>query len=192
MKLIVGLGNPGPRYAATRHNVGWRVAEELAARVGAASWREKCEAAVAEGRSRGGKVVLARPMTYMNESGRSVRQLVDFWKIEREDVLMVVDDMAIDLGRLRLRAEGSDGGHNGLASIIAHLGHDCFARLRVGIGPAPARTEDHAAFVLAEFRPEERPVVADTVRRAADAAECWMTEGLVQAMNRFNPAAKDA
>ena len=185
MKLIVGLGNPGPRYADTRHNVGWRVAEELASRARAGGWREKLGAAVAECRWHGEKTALARPLTYMNNSGLAVRQLTEFWKVERTDLLVIVDDLALDVGRLRLRPEGSDGGHNGLASIIAHLGDDRFARLRVGIGPAP-KVEDHAYFVLSAFAEAERPVIAEAVLRAADAAECWFTDGLHEAMNRFN------
>jgi PTH1 family peptidyl-tRNA hydrolase len=190
MKLIVGLGNPGPRYADTRHNVGWRVAEMLAARAGAGPWREKYEAAVAEARWSSVKVAFARPLVYMNNSGLPVRQLTDFWKVESADLLVVSDDLALDLGRMRLRGEGSAGGHNGLASIVAHLGHDQFGRLRVGIGPAPPPAE-HAAFVLSEFTAAERPVIEAAIACAADAAECWMTEGLQEAMNRFNRAQED-
>jgi len=185
MKLIVGLGNPGSRYAATRHNMGWRVAQVLAARAGADSWREKLEAAVAEALWHDQKVVLARPLTFMNLSGLAVRQLVDFWKVETKDLLVVSDDLALEAGRIRLRPGGSDGGHNGLESVIAHLGTETFGRLRVGIGPAPA-TEEHAEFVLSEFTAAERPIVAEAIERAADAAECWITHGLQEAMNRFN------
>jgi len=185
MKLIVGLGNPGSRYAATRHNVGWRVAQVLAARMGADSWREKLEAAVAEALWHDQKVVLARPLTFMNLSGLAVRPLVDFWKVETRDLLVVSDDLALEAGRIRLRPRGSDGGHHGLESVIAHLGTEEFARLRVGIGPAPPPPE-HAAFVLSEFAAAERPIVAEAIERAADSAECWITQGLQEAMNRFN------
>jgi PTH1 family peptidyl-tRNA hydrolase len=185
MKLIVGLGNPGSRYAATRHNMGWRVAQVLAARAGADSWREKLEAAVAEALWHDQKVVLARPLTFMNLSGLAVRQLVDFWKMETKDLLVVSDDLALEAGRIRLRPGGSDGGHNGLESVIAHLGTETFGRLRVGIGPAPPPAE-HAGFVLSEFTAAERPRVAEAIERAADAAECWITHGLQEAMNRFN------
>lgn len=185
MRLIVGLGNPGPRYADTRHNMGWRVAEALAARAATGPWKEKFDAAVSEGPWHGTKVVLARPLTFMNHSGLAVRQMLEFWRLEASDLLVIVDDMAIDLGRIRLRTEGSDGGHNGLASVIAHLGHDRFARLRVGIGPPPP-PEEHVEFVLAPFAKGERPAVAEAVERAADAAECWMTQGPEEAMNRFN------
>ncbi len=185
MKLIVGLGNPGREYADTRHNVGWRVAEVLAARGGAGAWRDKMNAAVAEIACGGQKVMLAKPMLYMNNSGIAVRQMTDFWKVAEEDLLVVEDDLALDAGRIRLRAQGSAGGHNGLQSIIDHLGHDRLARLRVGIGPAPS-VEEHTDFVLSTFRPHERPIIAEAVERAADAAECWITKGLAEAMNRFN------
>jgi PTH1 family peptidyl-tRNA hydrolase len=187
MKLIVGLGNPGPKYAGTRHNVGWRVAEALAQRAGLTAWREKFEAHLAEGRLAGTKVVLARPVTYMNESGRSVRPMVDFWKLGPADLLVVLDDMALDVGRIRLRASGSAGSHNGLESIIRHLGHERFARLRVGIG-APPSPEAGADYVLSRFAEDERPAIADAVARAAAAAETWIRSGPEAAMNQFNEA----
>ena len=187
MKLIVGLGNPGSEYADTRHNVGWRVAEALAERAGLAAWREKFEAHLAEGRLAGHKVVLARPVTYMNASGRSVRPMMDFWKLEPDDLLVVLDDMALPVGRLRLRPDGSAGGHKGLASIVQDLGHERFARLRVGIG-APPSAEDGADYVLARFVPEERQALDEAVDRAADAAETWIRSGPEAAMNRFNQA----
>jgi len=187
MKLIVGLGNPGREYADTRHNIGWRVVESLAARAGLAAWREKFEARLAEGRLAGRKVVLARPVTYMNESGRSVRPMMDFWKLETDALLVVVDDMALPVGRLRLRPSGSPGGHKGLASIARHLGHEGFARLRVGIGTPPDQL-DGADYVLARFAPSERLAIADIVARATDAAETWIRSGPEAAMNAFNQA----
>ncbi len=187
MKLIVGLGNPGREYADTRHNVGWWVAEVLADRAGLSGWREKFEAHLAEGRLAGEKVALARPVTYMNASGRSVRAMMDFWKVEPGDLLVVLDDMAMEVGRLRLRPSGSAGGHKGLASIARHLGHERFARLRVGIG-APPSAEEGADYVLSRFAAGERPVIDDAVARAADAAETWIRRGLEAAMNRFNQA----
>lgn len=185
MKLIVGLGNPGPRYADTRHNVGWRAAEQVATQAGAGPWKERFEAAVAETRWHGEKIILARPLTFMNDSGRSVRRLINFWKLEARDLLVVLDCLAIEVGRIRLRVDGSDGGHNGLASVIAHLGHEDFARLRVGIGPPPP-VEEHADFVLSPFAQDEQPVIEEAITRAAQAAECWITEGPEEAMNRFN------
>ena len=190
MKLIVGLGNPGPLYAATRHNAGWRVVEALGERAGVAAWREKFQALLAEARWGGERVVLARPVTYMNLSGQAVRELVDFWKVESTGLLVVVDDLALDVGRIRLRPDGSAGGHNGLESIIAHLGHEQFARIRVGIGPMP-RGADQAAFVLSEFAAAERPLAEEAIGRAADAAQCWIALGLQEAMNRFNRTKED-
>ena len=188
MKLIVGLGNPGPQYAATRHNVGWRVAEELARRAGAQTWKEKFEAAVTDTRRHDRKIMLARPLTFMNESGRSVRQMMDFWKVEAEDLLVVLDDMAIEVARVRLRPEGTDGGHKGLGSVIAHVGHERFARLRVGVGPPPL-PEEHVDFVLSPFTSRERPIIEKAIALAADAAECWIIDGPDEAMNRFNRGA---
>jgi len=185
MKLIVGLGNPGPRYAETRHNAGWQVAERLAARLGAGPWKEKLGAAVTDAPWCGEKVVLARPLGFMNLSGLPVRQLMDFWKLEAERLLVIVDDLALEAGRIRLRADGSAGGHNGLASIIEHLGHERFARLRIGIGPAPA-AEDYAAFVLAAIPKADQPRLDEAMDRAADAALAWAVEGTAAAMNRFN------
>jgi len=190
MHLIVGLGNPGPEYAETRHNVGWRVAERLAERAGAGRWRERFEALLIETRLAGRPVLLARPMTYMNESGRVVRRLVEFWKLEADRLLVVVDDLALGLGRLRLRPEGSAGGHKGLVSVAEHLGHGAYPRLRVGIGPLPEGW-DGADFVLGRFTKAERPVVERAVQRAADAAEVWLAEGIEAAMNRFNGPAGD-
>jgi PTH1 family peptidyl-tRNA hydrolase len=185
MKLIVGLGNPGAKYAATRHNVGWRIVEEVARRAGASAWKAKFDGRVAEIRLAGQTVAILEPIVFMNRSGGSVRQAADFWKVEPADLLVALDDLNLELGRLRLRPGGSDGGHNGLASVIEHLGHEAFPRLRVGIGPAPP-PEEHAAFVLAPFTADERPAVERAVLGAADAAECWVRDGLDEAMNRFN------
>jgi peptidyl-tRNA hydrolase, PTH1 family len=190
MKLIVGLGNPGPRYADTRHNVGWRVAEELAAAVGAGAWREKFDAAVTEGPCGGQKVALLRPLTFMNLSGLAVRQAMDFWKLELADLLVVLDDMALEVGRIRLRVDGSAGGHNGLESVISHAGSDAFARLRVGIGPAPP-VDEHVDFVLSPFSKRERPAVDEAIDRAVDAVRCWVSDGPQVAMNRFNRVTRD-
>jgi PTH1 family peptidyl-tRNA hydrolase len=189
MKLIVGLGNPGAKYADTRHNVGWRVAEELARRTGAGAWKEKFGGRVAQARVAGRRLAILEPLGFMNCSGAAVRQAADFWKVEPADLLVVLDDMNLELGRLRLRASGSDGGHNGLASVMEHLGHGGFARLRAGIGPAPP-IEQHVDFVLSPFRAEERPAVDRMIEEAADAAECWLRDGLQEAMNRFNGPAQ--
>lgn len=184
MKLIAALGNPGRTYDGTRHNLGFVVADTLAARH-RLEWEAAprgLEALIA--RWRGADVVVAKPMTFMNLSGVAVRGLLQFYKIDAADMLVVVDDVNLELGRLRTRAAGSAGGHNGLKSIIEALGSDEFARLRVGVGRGDAR--DLADHVLAKFDPAERPVVEESVARAADAAETFIMEGIGPVMNRFN------
>ena len=185
MKLVVGLGNPGSRYAGTRHNVGFDVLDLLASR-----HRFDWEAAprgieALAGRWRASDVVLAKPLSFMNLSGGVVVGLLQFFKIEAEDLLVVTDDVNLELGRLRARASGSAGGHNGLKSIIEALGGGDFARLRVGVGRGEAR-RDLADHVLARFDAAERDAVAEAVGRAADAAELFVTDGIAPAMNRFN------
>lgn len=185
MKLIVGLGNPGRTYAGTRHNVGFDVAETLSRRSGG-DWEAAprgIDALIARARARG--VLLARPLTFMNLSGPPVAGLLQFFKIELPDLLVVLDDVNLELGRIRVRAGGSAGGHNGLKSLIAALGADEFARLRIGVGRGDAR-RDLADHVLARFEPDERPIVAEAVGRAADASEMFVAEGIAAAMNRFN------
>ena len=185
MKLIAALGNPGRTYDGTRHNLGFVVADTLAARH-RLEWEAAprgLEALIA--RWRGADVVVAKPLTFMNLSGVAVRGLLQFYKIDAADMLVVVDDVNLELGRLRTRAAGSAGGHNGLKSIIEALGSDEFARLRVGVGRGDAR-RDLADHVLAKFDPAERPVAEESVARAADAAETFIMEGIGPVMNRFN------
>ncbi len=185
MKLIVGLGNPGRKYEATRHNVGFVIVDLLAQRT-QGEWESAprgTEALIARERSSG--AVLAKPLTFMNASGPAVIGLLQFFKIGLEELLVVVDDVHLELGRIRARTGGSAGGHNGLKSIIGTLGTDGFARLRVGVGRGDAR-RDLADHVLATFEPDERPVVAEVVGRAADAATLFVTEGIAAVMNRFN------
>jgi PTH1 family peptidyl-tRNA hydrolase len=185
MKLVVGLGNPGRRYEGTRHNVGFEVLDLLARRH-RLDWEmapRGVEAMVARWRTAG--AVLAKPLTFMNLSGPAVNGLLQFYKIEVQDLLVVVDEVQLDLGRLRARAAGSAGGHNGLKSVLESLGSGEFARLRVGVGRGDAR-RDLADHVLARFDPEERTTVAESVARAADAAETFVAEGIVPVMNRFN------
>jgi PTH1 family peptidyl-tRNA hydrolase len=185
MKLIVGLGNPGRRYEGTRHNVGFEILNQLARRHGA-EWESGprgIEALVARWRS--ADTVLAKPLTFMNLSGAAVVALLQFYKIDPVDLLVVVDDVNIDLGRLRARPEGSAGGHNGLKSIIGSLGSQAFARLRVGVGRGDDR-RDLADHVLAAFDAEEREIVAEAVGRSADAVELFVAEGIGPVMNRYN------
>jgi len=187
VKLVVGLGNPGPQYRDTRHNVGFVVADELARRWHVDGWREQQKALVAKVRVGAEAVLLAKPMTFMNLSGESVAGLSNFYKVEPADVLVVVDEVALPLGRLRARREGSAGGHNGLKSIIQYLGTPAFPRLRIGVGRGDTRRElvDH---VLGRFAPDERDEVEAAVLRAAEAAETFVSDGIERVMSVFNAA----
>lgn len=190
MKVVVGLGNPGDKYRRTRHNVGFDVAAELAKRNGDPTPRTKFEAEVVEFVLGGEKVVVVRPQTFMNLSGGSVQPLVAFHHVALSDLLVVCDDLNLDVGRLRLRASGTAGGQKGLADIIRRLGSEEIPRLRIGIGRPPPRM-DSADYVLGKFHAGEVDSIRDVISRAADAAEIWIREGLIAAMNRFNPAGSD-
>jgi PTH1 family peptidyl-tRNA hydrolase len=182
MKAVIGLGNPGAEYQGTRHNVGFDVVDELARRwdVRLRPWKAIGDLAMAAGRG----VLLARPGTFMNVSGEAVVRISAFHKVDPGNLLIVVDDVQLPLGRLRLRRSGSAGGHNGLKSVIEHLG-DGFPRLRVGVGRGDPQW-DLADHVLSRFRSDEREVIAKAIERAADAAEVFVTEDIEAAMNRFN------
>jgi PTH1 family peptidyl-tRNA hydrolase len=183
MKLVVGLGNPGRRYAGTRHNIGYDVLDLLAGRHRLDWESAPADAIMAKWRAAG--ALLAKPLTFMNLSGHAVGDLLRFFKVDLADLLVVVDDVNLELGRLRARQAGSAGGHNGLKSLIQLLGTDDFARVRIGVGRGDARRDlgDH---VLATFDPSEREVVAETLSRAADAVELFITEGIGPVMNRYN------
>jgi peptidyl-tRNA hydrolase, PTH1 family len=185
MKLVVGLGNPGPRYAGTRHNVGFDAVDLLAKRHGAewAAAPRGAEALVATWRM--GGAIFAKPLTFMNLSGAAVMPLLQFYKIEIADLLVVVDEVQLETGRIRIRPSGSAGGHNGLKSIIGSLGTDAFPRLRIGVGRGDTR-RDLADHVLAKFDADERELIADAIARAADAAEVFVADDTAAAMNRFN------
>jgi len=185
MKLIVGLGNLGRKYDQTRHNVGFDVVDRLAERIGDGRAKDKFEGQLMEGRVGGERVLLLRPHTFMNRSGASVGPAMEFYKLERADLLVVCDDFNLPLGKLRFRREGSAGGQNGLADIIRRLGTEEFSRLRLGIGPVPENW-DAADFVLSRFTASERNTIDETIARAADGAECWVTEGIETCMNQFN------
>jgi PTH1 family peptidyl-tRNA hydrolase len=189
MKLVVGLGNPGPQYRETRHNVGFLVIDELARRWQVEQWREMYEALTAKTVFADGPVLLAKPMTYMNLSGNSVAGVAGFYKIDPADVFVISDDAALPLARLRARRDGSDGGHNGLKSVIESLGSTAFPRLRVGVGRGEGERElaDH---VLGRFPADERERVSAAVLRAADATEMFLREGIERVMNAFNAAEK--
>jgi PTH1 family peptidyl-tRNA hydrolase len=184
-KLIVGLGNPGPRYRDTRHNVGFAVVSTLAERH-RLSGRTVGSAIIGEGEIGGARVVLAQPTTFMNDSGRAVAQLKrKYPNVDLADFLVVVDDMDLPTGTLRLRGKGSAGGHNGLRSIIGALGTDAFPRLRIGVGRPPPSIDpiDH---VLTRFRPDEREAIDAAIMTAADAVEYWIETDIEETMNRFN------
>ena len=185
MKIIVGLGNPGQRYRNSRHNVGFRVVERLAARLESAFTREKYGGLVAEAVYGGRRLLLLKPLTYMNESGRCVARAVRYRAVAPNELLVVVDDVNLEVGKLRLRPQGSAGGHNGLKSITQHLGGQGFPRLRLGVGRAGVGVglTEH---VLGSFCAEERPEVEDMVDRAVAAVMCVMSDGVEQAMNDFN------
>ena len=181
IRLIAGLGNPGSEYAATRHNIGFMVVDQLAAQFGSA-WEKssKWEAISA----RCGAVLLVKPLSFMNRSGYALLAVAQFYKIEPQQSLIVLDDFALPLGRLRLRERGGSGGHNGLDSVIAQFGTEEIPRLRVGIGPAPF--EGSVDYVLSRFFDEEKPIVRATIDRAVEALKCAIDNGLVSAMNTFN------
>ena len=184
--LIVGLGNPGEKYENTRHNVGFQVVDELAERQNAPVQKLKFKALTNLLTISGEKVLVMKPVTYMNLSGEAVRPAADFYKIPPERILVISDDTALDPGKLRIRTKGSAGGHNGLKSIIQHLGTDQFPRVRVGVGQKPHPDYDLADWVLGKFQGEAKKVMDEAVKRAADAVECILKEGADRAMNRFN------
>jgi PTH1 family peptidyl-tRNA hydrolase len=191
MKLIVGLGNPDRRYRHTRHNVGWDVIDRLAHRHGIAVNHEDGWSLVGAGTIRRHRAVLAKPQTYVNLSGTAVADLRRRHRVKLEDLLVVVDDLDLPLGRLRLRPGGTHGGHNGLRSVIDALGSSAFPRLRVGIGQPPVGV-DPAEFVLTTFTDTERASIEPALERAAEAIETVIGEGLQAAMNRFNAKPAEA
>ena len=184
--VLVCLGNPGEKYEYTRHNVGVLVADELGERQHAPIQRLKYKALTNVFTISGQKVLVMKPVTFMNLSGEAVRQAVDFYKVAPDHVLVVSDDTALAVGRLRIRRGGSAGGHNGLKNIILHLGTDQFPRLRVGVGEKPHPDYDMADWVLGKFQGEDKKAIDQAVKRAADAVECILAEGIDRGMSRFN------
>jgi PTH1 family peptidyl-tRNA hydrolase len=184
MKVVVGLGNPGRQYHGTRHNVGYAVIDGLAASPSCGRFQSRFSAQVAELIEGEQKVLLVKPQTFMNLSGRCVRQIVDFYQLELADLLIVCDDVNLPLGKLRIRPKGSAGGHNGLRDIQSHLGTTEYARLRIGVDAADeGELVDH---VLGRFRPSERPVIEESIALAIQAVSVWAQLGLDTCMNRFN------
>lgn len=190
MYIIVGLGNPGREYVNTRHNIGWDVIDALAEQNRIDVLEKKHKAVIGKGVVAGQKCILAKPQTYMNLSGESVRQLVDYYKVdETAELIIISDDISLEVGQLRIRKKGSAGGHNGLKSIIGHLGHDGFQRVKMGVGEKP-KGYDLADWVLGHFTGDERKVMDEAAKRAAEAIELMITEGADVAMNRYNRKAE--
>ena len=189
--LIVGLGNPGAKYKETRHNIGFQIMNHLAARHGMTFSRKQGNAFIATGRIAGASVVLAKPQTYMNNSGRAVGALKKFYKIPNERIIIVFDDIDLPPGTLRMRPEGGSGGQNGIKSIIQHLGgNKNFPRLRVGIGRPPGKM-GAAAYVLQKYKQAQMPLITETYDRASDAVETWLSDGIQLAMSRHNGPAPE-
>lgn len=184
MKLIVGLGNPGARYRMTRHNLGFMVVDVLADRWRISVGGRRHEAEIGTGEIASVRTVLAKPQTFMNASGESVAKLRRLHRLDPSDILAIYDDLDLPLGRIRLRADGGAGGHNGVASLISVLGKG-FPRLRIGIGRPPGGA-DPVGYVLEPFEPSERPIVQEAIERAADGAESWLAQGLEPTMNVLN------
>lgn len=184
--LIVGLGNPGGKYEETRHNVGFMVADELGERGKFSIQKVKYHALTNTATIGGQGALVMKPTTYMNLSGEAVGEAARFYKIPPDHVLVISDDVDLPLGKLRIRTNGSAGGHNGLKSIIQHLGSDQFPRLKVGVGGKPHPDYDMADWVLSKFQGEDKKLIDGTVKRAADAVECFLKDGPQKAMNRFN------
>ena len=185
MLIIAGLGNPGREYENTRHNAGFMVMDALAEKLGTDITEKKYKGLYGKAVIGGEKVILLKPQTYMNSSGESLRAAADFYKVAPEDIIVVYDDISLEPGQLRIRAKGSAGGHNGIKSIIAHLGSQEFPRVKVGVGEKPPRM-DLADYVLGHFSKEEAAVMADAVKEAADAVCEIVNVGIAQAMNDHN------
>ena len=184
MKVVVGLGNPGRKYQGTRHNVGYAVVDSLATSSRAGRFQDRFHAQLAELQEDSQRGLLVKPETYMNLSGQCVRDVVDFYQVPLTDVLVVCDDFNLPLGKLRVRARGTHGGHNGLRDIQNHLGTTDYPRLRIGVeAPGEKDAVDH---VLGRFRPSERPVIAEAVAQAAQAVGVWIHQGMEACMNQYN------
>lgn len=184
VKLIVGLGNPGPEYAETRHNLGFKVIEALEVALSIEVKKRKFAARIGEGTYAGQRLILMKPWKFMNRSGESVATAVGFYKLDLGDLMVVTDDMALEVGRIRVRAQGSAGGHNGLADIIEKLGSDGFARCRVGIGPA--HSAEAVGYVLGRPPVQDRQLLNEAILKARDAVLCWVRFGIDMTMTEFN------
>jgi peptidyl-tRNA hydrolase, PTH1 family len=185
MYIIVGLGNPTREYQATRHNIGFDVITRLSDDFNIPLDFKKHKAICGKGMIEGEKVVLAQPQTYMNLSGESVRELVDFYKVSPCEIIVIYDDISLEVGQLRLRGKGSAGGHNGIKSIIQHLGSDEFLRIKVGVGDKP-KGWDLADYVLSRFKEDEQPIIRDAIKNSSEAVKTIIKDGMEPAMNLYN------
>ena len=186
MYIIAGLGNPTKEYEGTRHNVGFDVIDRLSERYNIDVTMEKHRALIGKGMIAGQKVILVKPQTYMNLSGESIRSVIDYYKVDPEKELIVIyDDISLDVGKLRIRAKGSAGGHNGIKNIIAQLGTQEFTRIKIGVGEKPAKM-DLADYVLGRFSKEEQPIIRESADRAREAVCEMITHDVASAMNKFN------
>ncbi len=185
MYIIVGLGNPTDKYQATRHNVGWDAVTRLSDDYRIPLDFKKHKAICGKGYIEGEKVILAQPQTYMNLSGESVRELVDFYKVTPEEVIVIYDDISLEVGQLRIRKKGSAGGHNGMKSIISHLGTDEFPRIKIGVGDKP-KGWDLADYVLSRFQGEEQEAIREALKSSSEACKLIATQGIDPAMNLYN------
>lgn len=183
MKIIVGLGNPGVKYAASRHNLGFQVVDLLVSRHGVERAQQRFDAWLAPMRWQGKKVLLVKPLTYMNLSGRAVQRVMHWYKVDLKDLIVVYDDMDIQPGMIRIRAAGSAGGHKGMLSIISAMGSQDFPRVRIGIGRPE---KDTVEWVLGTVAGHEKEDLDRALQRSADALECWIERGIVAAMNEYN------
>ena len=191
MYIIVGLGNPGREYENTRHNAGFCVLDQLAEKENISILEKKHRAVIGKGVIAGEKCILAKPLTYMNLSGESVRQLIDYYKVdEKSELIVISDDISLEPGQIRIRKKGSAGEHNGLKNIIANLGHDTFIRIKIGVGAKPSGW-DLADYVLGRFSSKDREAVEDAAKRGADAIAVVIAEGPDAAMNLFNGSKKE-
>jgi len=192
MYIIVGLGNPKKEYINTRHNIGFDVIDKLAEQEKIAVLEKKHKAIIGKGYIAGQKCILAKPQTFMNLSGDSFREIIDYYKVdETEELIVISDDISLDVGQLRIRKKGSAGGHNGLKNIIAHLGHDTFMRVKMGVGEKP-KGWDLADYVLGHFTPDERKQMDEASERAADAIRMMITGDVDRAMNEYNKKTEGA
>lgn len=186
MYIIAGLGNPGRQYEGTRHNIGWQVIDELAGKYNIRVMENKFKGLIGKGMIGGEKVILVKPLTFMNLSGECIGEAVNFYKIdETAELIVVADDISLDVGQIRMRKKGSAGGHNGLKNIIAHLGHENFMRIRMGIGDKPSGY-DLADYVLGYFSKEEEKILDESKRTAVLAIETIISDGIDRAMNLYN------